>query len=269
MQTNKILSADILDLLFDNRNKEYGAYELRRSYKKRITKAVLITTCVAVLAFTSNVLARSLKNKTRERLKIQEVEMTNIKSVEKPPEKLPELQRRPEPQVRTLIFTPPQIVKEITEPPPTVEDLDSARIDVVKKDGIPDVGTVQIKKPDENRGIIEERPSTESNEPVSIVEIQAKFVGNWENFLRKNLNAQVPLDNGAKPGNYTIIIQFVVDKEGNVSEIKPLTDLGYGMEQEAIRVLKKATKWEPAIQNGYPVKAYHRQPITFQVLEEE
>ena len=62
--------------------------------------------------------------------------------------------------------------------------------------------------------------------------------------------------------------RFVVDKEGNVSDIKPLTDIGYGMEQEAVRVLKKATKWEAAIQNGYPVKAYRKQAITFQVTEE-
>ena len=64
------------------------------------------------------------------------------------------------------------------------------------------------------------------------------------------------------------MIQFVVDVEGNVSDIKPLTNHGYGLEQEAVRVLKKAAKWEPAIQNGVKVKAYRKQVITFQVLGE-
>ena len=59
------------------------------------------------------------------------------------------------------------------------------------------------------------------------------------------------------------MVQFVIDQEGKVSEITALTNMGYGMEQEAIRVLKKADKWNPAIQNGRPVKMYRRQPITF------
>ena len=63
-------------------------------------------------------------------------------------------------------------------------------------------------------------------------------------------------------------MQFVVDEDGAVSDIKALTNHGYGLEQEAIRVLRKAKKWEPAIQNGRKVKAYRKQPITFQVTEE-
>lgn len=70
------------------------------------------------------------------------------------------------------------------------------------------------------------------------------------------------------PGTYSVVIQFVVDKEGITSEINPLTHHGFGLEEEAIRVIKKAPKWEPAIQNGYKVKAYHRQVVTFNVLEE-
>jgi len=60
----------------------------------------------------------------------------------------------------------------------------------------------------------------------------------------------------------------VVDKEGNVSDVKPLTSHGYGMEDEAVRVIKKGPQWKPAIQNGRNVKAYRRQPITFQIEEQ-
>ena len=75
----------------------------------------------------------------------------------------------------------------------------------------------------------------------------------------------MPVDNDAPAGSYTVIIQFVVDTDGSISDIKALTNHGYGLEQEAIRVIKKATKWEPAFQNGRHVKAYRKQPITFQV----
>jgi protein TonB len=63
-------------------------------------------------------------------------------------------------------------------------------------------------------------------------------------------------------------MQFVVELEGKVSDITAMTNHGYGFEEEAIRVLKKAAKWEPAIQNGRPVKAYRRQVIIFEVPEE-
>ncbi|HEX2629304.1 MAG TPA: energy transducer TonB, partial [Chitinophagaceae bacterium] len=68
-------------------------------------------------------------------------------------------------------------------------------------------------------------------------------------------------------GTYTVIIQFVVDVDGSVSNIVPLSDKGYGLEQEAIRVLKQSKKWKPAIQNGRQVKAYRKQPITFVIDE--
>ena len=77
------------------------------------------------------------------------------------------------------------------------------------------------------------------------------------------------MDNGAPPGRHTVIVQFIVDKEGNVSDIQALSNVGFGMEEEAIRVLKRADKWEPAIQAGYKVKAYRVQRITFEVLDNE
>lgn len=103
------------------------------------------------------------------------------------------------------------------------------------------------------------------------VEVEAAYTGGveaWKNFLIKNLNPSVPLDKGAPAGNYTVVVQFVVDKDGNVSEIKGLTNHGYGMEQEVIRIMKMSGKWTSAMQNGRPVKAYRKQPVTFQVLYE-
>jgi periplasmic protein TonB len=64
------------------------------------------------------------------------------------------------------------------------------------------------------------------------------------------------------------VVRFIVDKKGNISNVSAETNLGYGMEKEVIRVIKKGPKWIPAIQNGKVVKAYRRQPITFLVSEE-
>jgi hypothetical protein len=100
------------------------------------------------------------------------------------------------------------------------------------------------------------------------VEIEATFPGGntgWRKFLELNLRSDIPVNKGAPAGIYTVWIQFVVDKHGVISDIKPLTSWGFGMEEEVVRVIRKAPNWEPAIQNGKPVKAYRKQPVAFQI----
>ena len=100
------------------------------------------------------------------------------------------------------------------------------------------------------------------------VDIEANFPGGeqvWRKFLEKNLNPSVPVDNGAPCGLYTVYAQFIVNKEGRVSDIKALTKMGFGMEQEVIRILNKSGLWTPAMQNGRAVNAYRKQPVTFMI----
>ena len=270
MTPKQILSASLLDIVFDDRNKAYGAYDLRVTYPERIKKSLLFTFAVALLAFTGAALANSMKPGKAGKLEYKVVTLSNIDQEDKKPETLPE-PKKPEPvQVQTEKLTQLVVVddKDVTEPPPTQDDLANSKIDVMSKDGVVDAGLVETKDIDNGTGIIEENKNAKSDEPFTAVEIDAKFLGNWGKFLFKNLDSNVPVENGAPAGSYKVIIQFVVDLEGNVSDIKALTNYGYGMEQEAIRVLKKATKWEPAVQNGTHVKAYRTQPITFEVIAE-
>lgn len=194
---------------------------------------------------------------------INSIDPTIIHQKIEPPK--PKIEPQPI-QRRTEIFVAPKIVEEVEKPMPTQEELKIADIGLEKRDGVDPDGISHPNEIDNGKGIIEDKDE-EPEGPYTIVEVDAKFTGNWERFLTKNLNPEVPVENGAPAGNHTVEIQFVVDIEGNVSDIKAVTNVGYGMEQEAIRVLKKATKWEPAIQNGRKVKAYRRQRITFQVLD--
>lgn len=103
------------------------------------------------------------------------------------------------------------------------------------------------------------------------VDVEATFSGGeraWRKYLEQNLNPNVPVENSAPVGIYTVIVQFIVDKTGAVSDIKTLTNFGYGMEQEVIRIMKQSPMWTPASQNNRTVKAYRKQPVTF-VLEDE
>lgn len=100
------------------------------------------------------------------------------------------------------------------------------------------------------------------------IEKEAHFPGeekSWISFLGKNLDPEVPIRKGAREGTYTVMVQFVVDKEGRVTDIKPLTKFGFGMEEEVISLLKKSPPWVPAFQFGRNVKAYRKQPVTFVV----
>src|SRR3954468_15444009 len=73
------------------------------------------------------------------------------------------------------------------------------------------------------------------------VDIEAKFQGGeiaWRKFLEQNLRANVPVDKGAPMGAYTVWVQFIVNKEGKIEDVKALTNYGYGMEQEVSRIIK-------------------------------
>lgn len=108
--------------------------------------------------------------------------------------------------------------------------------------------------------------SPDENKIFTKVEVEAGFSGGedaWRNYLRENLNANVPVDNRSPAGKYTVIVKFIVSKDGRLSEVMCENNPGYGMCEEAVRVIKHSPMWTPAIQNGRYVNAYRRQPLTF------
>ena len=274
MEANKILGSDVLDLLFEHRNKSYGAYELRKSYKKRITTALLITAGLFLIFFLSSFLMDKFAPEEAA-IEVQEVQLENLKEepppVEPPPPPPPKTE--PPPKVEMTKFTPPEIVKDEEvkkeDIPPEVEKLEDTKIDVVSQEGVK--SDIAVPPVDEGKAVVAAPvDNTNYDQTFTKVEVDAEFPGGlsaWSKYLTRTLNAQTPSDEGAPPGQYTVMVKFIVDKEGNVSEVQALTKHGYGMEAEAVRAIKKGPKWTPAIQNGRQVKAYRNQPITFVVSE--
>ena len=266
MDPNKILSANILDLVFDDRNKEYGAYELRVTYPERIKRSLIVVFIVTAIALAGAALANSFKPKGGGKDVVTVITLHDIKPDDKP---VPPPPPKTPPPVETKtekLTTAIKMVKENVDPPPTQDDFKIAEVGLIKQDGPIDAGLAKPTDIDDKKGIILEKTGDVSDEPFRKVEVEARFDGNWEKFLLRNLNPETAGENGAPAGTYKVIIEFVVDKEGKVSDIKAITNHGYGMEKEAMRVLKKADKWIPANQNGQPVKAYRLQPITFEVI---
>ena len=86
-------------------------------------------------------------------------------------------------------------------------------------------------------------------------------------FLVKNMKPEVPVNNGAPVGQYKVVIRFIVEMDGSVTDIKAQTKHGYGMEAECIRMIELSGKWIPAKQNGRIVRCYKEQPFVFVVSE--
>jgi protein TonB len=276
MDVNKILSADILDIIFEGRNKSYGAYDLRVTYHKRITYALIGTLIICGLLVISSVVANSTKKKAVDMV-AQDVNLENLKQEEKKPEPPPPPPppKQEPPKVEITKFTPPKIVKdeevkekdEIKE----VEKLEDTKIGTVNQEGTKDEGIV-APPVESGTGKVEAPKQEEDYDKVfTVVQIPAEFPGGlpaWTKYLERNLNRDLPVNNGAPPGKYTVVVSFIVDKNGGISEVQAENDPGYGTREEAVRVIKKGPSWKPAVQNGRNVIYRHKQSITFQVSEE-
>ena len=274
MEANKIMSSDILDILFEGRNKEYGAYELRKTYNRRMIRSLLVMLGICLLIFVVSVVAKTIRERAPKAVVVQDVQLEDIKEPEKKAEPPPPPPPKVEPpKVEVTKFTPPKIVKDEEvkpeEKPPEQEKLEDTKIGTFNQEGeksdvvappIEEKGTGQVEAPK----VQEENYDKE----FTSVQVEAKFPGDWNKYLERNLNAQTPADNGAPPGRYTVTVSFLVSKDGTISEVQSLNDPGYGCGAEATRVIKKGPKWQPAIQNGRNVIYRQKQNITFEVTEQ-
>ena len=279
MDVNKIMSADILDIIFEGRNKEYGAYELRKTYNKRIVIAISVMVTLCVLVLLGNILANR-NNDDDNKIIVQDVQLEDIK---KEPEKKPEPPPPPPPpkqeppKVEITKFTPPKIVKdeEVKEPPPPQEKLEETKIGTINQEGKKDEGFVAPPVEEKGTGVVAAPPKQEEDydKVFTKVEKEAKFPGGpeaWRRYLERNLNANAAQEDGAPVGNYTVKVQFIVDKTGAISNVTAIETPKAcpSCAAEAVKIIKKGPKWDPAVQNGRNVIYQAIQFVTFQVAEE-
>jgi hypothetical protein len=93
----------------------------------------------------------------------------------------------------------------------------------------------------------------------------------WRSFLAAHVNRDTPADNGAPKGTYTVVTRFIIDKQGHISDVKPLSNHGFGMEEEVVRTLRKSapSPWTPATQNGHKVFCSYTMKFTFVVTKDD
>jgi periplasmic protein TonB len=275
METSKILSADILDIIFEGKNKEYGAYELRKSYNQRLRNALVITMGIFVLMFLISFISDHVGNTEKPvEMQVKDVTLEEAKKNEPPPPPPPPPPKLPPPPpIKTIQFTPPVIKKdeEVMKPPPEVKQLEEAKVDVKTQEGEKDLGIVAPPVNDHSN-VIEVPKNTEDEDRVfTKVEVDAQFPGGpegWGRYVKKEIERHIDeLQEAGESG--TVQIRFIVDKEGNVSDVEAVGDMKNSkLAEVAKNAIRRGPKWTPAIQNGRSVKAYRTQPVTFTIQEQ-
>jgi len=273
MEKLSILTADILDILFEGRNKGYGAYDLRKTYHTRIVYALAGTVFICLLFIGGSILASAKKINNNQEL-VTNIELENFKSDEPQPVPPPPPVKQDLPKVAMIVFTPPKIVNEEikqNEEMKPVDMLEETRIGPMNQEGVK--GDDVIAPPVDKTTRVAKTTLVEDETEGKFygVQIAAEFIGGigaWRKYLERNLNKDLPSENGAPIGSYTVTVSFMVDKTGAISDVKAENDPGYGTREEAIRVIKKGPNWKPAIQNGREVIYRHKQNITFRVSED-
>ncbi|AWI25532.1 energy transducer TonB [Flavobacterium pallidum] len=248
-----------IDMVFEGRNKSYGAYELR----KKNPKTTLIALVIGAFIFSS-LLALPLidwgKGKDDDQDKVKMVDMAKILTPPPPDKPLipPPPPPPPAPKIDEVKFVPPKVVKkeEVVEELAKIEDLKDKN-----------VGTKDIKGQEDGRIVVDEPsgdgpPETkiiDDNQIYNSVEVQPEFPGGMKAFYKYVQDKFRVPEGEALNGN--IYVTFVVEKDGSLTDIKVARDLGYGTGKEAERLLRASPKWKAGVQNGRSVRARFSLPI--------
>lgn len=271
MKSTQPISTDWLDILFQHRNQLYGAYELRRNYPRRLRAALcwMLALC-GVFITLSSLAGRHEKGPDQ----LTGVVFTLDPYYDPPPPPPPPPPVEPISHGRKEIFVEPLIVPDHDVLPdeeiPPVDVLSVAAIGTVRTEGDEPTGIVE---PTSGSSIPSGTPhqDTPEEKQFTVVQIPAEFPGGttaWARYLERNLNQNIPLQEGAPAGRYTVVVAFTVSPTGAISDVQAENDPGYGTKAEAIRVITKGPSWKPAVQNGRSVIYRHKQSITFVVSEE-
>lgn len=273
MTNKEVLQADLLDIVFEHRNKDYGAYQLRRGYNRSMVIALSAGIGILLLLVFTAVAAskRDVKEKQaaprQEGIVIRSVELPKVEIKQPEPAKKATVKKeikKSVPKIAAIKYTtPPKIKKdtEVKEVMPPVSELDGKAIAAHTSDGKPADGTVLAGQTGTGTVV-----STEP-EPVQPVftaeERDPLFPGGPEGlkqFMARNLGSPGYLDAGEK---VVVQVRFLVDKDGSVSHIEIIKSGGDAYDREVVRVARKMPRWIPALQNGINVPVNYVLPITF------
>jgi protein TonB len=266
-----IMSPQWTDLIFKNRNQAYGAYELRKDNSRTTNRALIIAVTAFIFVLSIPTIVNAIKGfipKADPPLRSIDVLIPpppiEMKKEVKPP--LPERQVR---SPHDVVRFPPPIVRpdpEVHEEMAKDKDLDKAEVGQQNMKGDPNAHEVIDEPigPKDVPGVTEGKP----DEIFIGVEINPEYPGGeaaFGKFLRDHIRYPSVAKEAGTQGR--VFLQFIVERDGSLTDMKILRDPGSGLGEEAERVLKMSPHWRAGIQNGKPVRVQYTVPINFSLAE--
>ncbi len=258
-----LLKNQWLEIVFEGRNKIYGAYELRKTNGKTTLRSLIIGGVIFIFLVSIPVLANLIPDGNDDAVLDQKITTVKLPPKEKPKENLPP-PPPPPPKVDQVKFVKPVVAKaeEVTEEPPKVEEIKDKKIGDKTIEGDPNAELTVEPVGNGPSQVVEEDNNIYN---TAGIEVKPDFPGGLEKFYKfVGKNFQVPEEEGLKG---KVFVTFVVEKDGSLTDIKVIRDIGYGTGKEAMRVLKSCPKWNPGEQNGKKVRVLYSLPITIQSAE--
>jgi periplasmic protein TonB len=263
MNPRDFLRASLLDIIFEHRNKDYGAYALRKEYNHRMIIAVLsgmslvfIFIIVSLFNTGRNYSDRSVISDDRVIIKTVEFEPEKIKQPELPPQR----------QTATIHDATIRVVPDniADTDVPTEDETEGRQTSIVTTEGSEFTNTNTIQPA---ATTVQPETTTRITE-TDLTQRDAEFPGGQaalQKFLSENLVTPDDLEGGELK---RVEVRFTVDKEGRVSGFVIINSGGREFDQEVIRVCRRMPKWLPAMQNGIHVPVNYILPVTFVGLEQ-
>lgn len=259
---------DFDNLVFENRNKSYGAFFLRQLYKNNIVVAFLSGVTIFSLCLAAPVVyntffkeEETIGSKHSGQYVAEEWHEVELPEVEVPKEEIPEE------KVATEKYTEPNIEddKKIKKDEmPSEDDLKKSNAGTEHQDGKKDPDPIKPSGEEPKK----EEPKKEP-EVVTWADEKAEFPGGpseYQKFLRDNIEYPEKARNEGLGGK--VIVSFIVNTDGKITDVKIVKGIEYTLDQEALRVFRRMPKWKPAKLKGQIVPLKMTMPVTFQVLEE-
>ncbi len=274
MKSEQILKADLLDIIFENRNKAYGAYSIRRAYPSHLKKAMGIMLLMVVIA-SLYVMSKPKKPLQRMTTVVLEPDhdLADIKKIEKPKEQQPQ-PRTVEAQPQTKVDRPIEIVPDdqpIKNPPIDRTDTATYVPGDENKAAVGEGGDKFVQGSPGETKFTPNTPQTPAPTEPAILEYpdeKPEFPGGmeaWSRYLQRMLRVPEDMETGDRK---TVRVKFVVNANGEVTDAIITMSGGKEFDKEVLRVIGRMPKWKPGKQRGKPVASYFTQPVTFAVSEE-
>ncbi|MDF2449169.1 MAG: TonB family protein [Bacteroidota bacterium] len=261
---NSVVDDSRNDIVFEGRNQDYGAYQIRRKYNWTVTLILGCMVGALALGMTTKYLL-GLKSDDVEKETI--LDMTTIDLTPPPVDKNeppPPPPPPPPPVMETVKFVPPVIKDDAveTDPPPPQEKLAETNVSTVTQEG--DGDAVVVPTEGNGNGVVEEK----APEIFTVVEEMPEFPGGameMMKYIQKNIQYPQMAKEAGLSGK--CFLKFVVNGNGNITDVTVLKGVpGCGeCDREAIRVVKSMPNWKPGKQNGRAVSVFFNLPINFQL----